>query len=138
MNQFATRPLSLSKNASNNNAGPRVIIRYSSDGGYFSQSTKAKMVSSQVAWMVQGVGSPYAFVARSTMNPAMSAAPAPNRNRVLERGSLLNNGASEYPSAMTPGQGTSGYTTSNLTEGENCTTPCSCRSFHTHLRDPRS
>ncbi len=94
VSQRTMTPFACSNNPSRTIAGPSVIIRKSSDGGYFSQLTNESSVASPVSCGLQPTGSPYAVVIRSTTKPTTTAAPNQRRNDCLEWEAPLNSGPS--------------------------------------------
>src|SRR5262245_7360327 len=77
-------------------AGPSVIIRYRSDGGYLFvfRNDRAGCGADH------GTGSPYQFVARRTMKPTVIAMPRSVSLRVRVAGSPVRRGANAYPAPI--------------------------------------
>src|SRR5580693_7129228 len=61
-------------------AGPRVISRYNSDGGYFVVFKNESAVKTADFCVLQGTGSPYKLTPRKTKNAALKPAPSANKN----------------------------------------------------------
>src|SRR3990172_6811438 len=108
------RPIGLggrSKMARARIAGPSVINRNSSDGGYFSQFRNEKKVNKAFFWGVQGRGSPYRLRPRRATNTATMRSARPRNHRRRRGASSLTIGPNAYPAAKTATQGISGYMT---------------------------
>src|SRR5437016_3170050 len=69
---------SRSSAARTKSAGPSVISKYCSEGGYFSQLINESQENVSLGCGSQGVGSPYQLKIRSTKNAAQSVPPSTN------------------------------------------------------------
>src|SRR3954468_7461045 len=105
-NQFVV----FSVNARNNIAGPSVMSKYKSEGGYFDTLRNERNVNVLVDCSLHGEGSPYTFDKRRIMNSAIIAVPNSIRNFLRFTGSYvsINFVPRQYPSAITPIHGMSG------------------------------
>src|SRR5271170_1713007 len=88
-------------------AGPRVISRYNSDGGYFVVFKNDSAVKTVDFWVLQGNGSPYKLIPRKTKNAALKPAPSGNRNALRRAEGQLKICPRPYPAAVTPTHGIS-------------------------------
>src|SRR5262245_11288853 len=104
-----------SNQASASSAGPSVIIRKLSDGGYFVVLKNDSTVKSALGCGDQGTGSPYILIARTMKNSTTSVAPIAIVVRRLSRGSRSHTPPKQKTAAMTPIHGSTGYATRNAT-----------------------
>src|SRR5580658_11139899 len=88
-------------------AGPRVISRYSSEGGYFVVFKNDNAVKTADFCVSHGTGSPYKLTPRKTTNAALKPAPSGNRNALRRADGQLKICPRPYPAAVTPTHGIS-------------------------------
>src|SRR5579862_2333295 len=88
-------------------AGPRVISRKSSDGGYLLHRRNESTVMPEID-EDHGRGSPYALIPRTTRKPSVNPSPMRNVHMRCRAGSSIMIRPKQKPAAITPIQGTSG------------------------------
>src|SRR5258706_9234461 len=94
-------------------AGPMVMQRKAKEGGYLFTLKKDRKVNTfPRAWCDHATGSPYPFSRRIMTNNKTSAAPM--RSNIFLRHAastvFVYNLPKQYPSIITPSQGTNAYT----------------------------
>src|SRR6476659_6591176 len=104
----AARAGTRSSSASAIDAGPIVINRNCSDGGYFVVRRNERTVKMGEVCADHGDGSPYMLAARTITNAIVTKTPVVRRTRRRRTASMRRTGPHEKPRAMTANHGISG------------------------------
>src|SRR6185295_10575433 len=89
-------------------AGPSVMSRYKSEGGYFDVFRNESTVYTGFGCGDQGDGSPYTLSHRTTTKATVRASPSRRQTRRRSSDDCFMIGPNAYPTAMTPTQGIRG------------------------------